>query len=65
MRTVNIAVLNCLSADLFLCCLFNDAVSSADFVVLVDVRLMKSEGMCKEAVVAWFKVPSQHLLGGT
>jgi hypothetical protein len=51
---------------LFIYNLFNDAFSSTDYILSNERMTVNNEleRMWKEAVVAQFKVLSQHLLGG-
>jgi hypothetical protein len=52
---------------LFICGLFNDTVSSSDYIASNDrvITNNEQERIWKEAVVTYCKVLSRHLPGGT
>jgi hypothetical protein len=45
----------------------NNAVRNSNYMALNDWMVLSNgmEGMCKETVMAYFKVLSQYLFGGT
>jgi hypothetical protein len=50
---------------LFVCGLFNNAVSSSDYIASNNMMVNELERIWKEAVMVYFKLLSWHLRGGT
>jgi hypothetical protein len=56
---------NALSCDVFIYCLFHDAIIISDCIALSGQIINELESMWREAVMIEFEVLSQHLLGET
>jgi hypothetical protein len=57
----------CKSNYLFMCSIFNDAVSNSGYIAFNEWLLVNDEmeWMWKEAIVAYFMIQFQHLAGDT